>query len=319
MPTGVNPPAGASGLQGAYDPTKSYPDPGPTYAGGNGLTDGLRTGNAYRYGNWPSSGSASGTSEAYATACVNAGGAAQQAACLACLNTRGYWLNPAVTDKDVTPAAAVFTANWLRFHPVKWVLLSLAYKRLVNGPLLLSLREAVLGQSGDVGATLLQKMLPQSCAGQGRPLQQKISAIDNVSYTSSGYPLAEMLFNAAWYMGGQTNPWLFPSSSTIPTGYGNTKSGPCVNCRGDFIVLFGDGRGDYRERRLHPGERRHSGLVHRARAVLDPGNGRGGRRRRLPRSRLPSAARGAPSPAPARGRHRPAPATWTWRTTSPPG
>ena len=178
------------------------------------------------------------------TACLNAGSAAQQAACLVCLNTRGYWLNPTVADNDVTPAAAVFTTSWLRFHPVKWVLLSLAYKRLVNGPLLLPLREAVLGQSSDVGATLLQKMLPQSCSGQGRPLNQKIGAIDNVTYTSTAYPLAEMLFNAAWYMGGQTSPWLFSSSSTIPTGYGNTNSGPCVNCRGDFIVLFGDGRGD---------------------------------------------------------------------------
>ena len=244
MPTGVNPPAGPSALQGAYDPSKTYPDPGPTYAGGNGQSDGLRTGNAYRYGNWPSGGSSSGTAESYATACSNAGGAAQQAACLACLNTRGYWLNPAVADRDVTPSAAVFTSNWLRFHPVKWVLLSLAYKRLVNGPLLLSLREAVLGQSSDKGANLLQKMLPQSCAGQGRPLQSKITAIDGVSYTSAAYPLAEMLFNAAWYMGGQTNPWLFSNSNTIPSNYGNTKSGPCVNCRGDFIVLFGDGRGD---------------------------------------------------------------------------
>ena len=99
--------------------------------------------NAYRYRNWPSSGSSSGTAESLTTACSNAGGAVQQAACLACLNTRGYWLNPTVTDKDVTTSAGVFTTNYLRFHPVKWVLLSLAYKRLVNGPLLLSLREAV--------------------------------------------------------------------------------------------------------------------------------------------------------------------------------
>ena len=244
MPTGVIPPAGSSSLQGRYDPTRTYPDPGPTYSGGNGQSDGLKTGFAYRYGNWPNSGSSNGTSESYATACSNAGGAAQQAACLACVTTRGYWLNPAVSDKDVTPAAAVFTTNWLRFHPVKWVLLSLAYKRLVNGPLLLPLREAVLGQADNRGTTLLQKMLPQSCAGQGRPLNQKISAIDDVTYASTAYPVAEMLFNAAWYMGGQTDPWLFSSSSTFPSSFPNTKSGPCVNCRGDFVVLFADGRGD---------------------------------------------------------------------------
>jgi hypothetical protein len=127
---------------------------------------------------------------------------------------------------------------------VKWVLLSLAHTRLVHGPLLLPLREAVLGQAGERGTQLLQKMLPPSCAGQGRPLQQKISAIDGITYTSTAYPLAEMLFNAAWYMGGQTNPWLFSNSNTFPSGFSNTGSGPCVNCRGDFVVLFADGRGD---------------------------------------------------------------------------
>src|SRR6516165_54376 len=242
--TGVNPPAGPQALQGSYDPTKSYPDPGPTYSGGNGLSDGLRTGYAYRYRNWPAGSASGGTSETYAAACSGAGGAAQQAACLVCLNTRGYWLNPGVGDSDITPSAAVFTTNWLRFHPVKWVLLALAYKRLVNGPLLLPLREAVLGQANDKGTTLLQKMLPQSCAGQGRPLNQKISAIDGVTYSSTAYPLAEMLFNAAWYMGGQTSPWLFSNNDTFPSTFPNSKSGPCVNCRGDFIVLFGDGRGD---------------------------------------------------------------------------
>jgi len=215
LSTGVNPPAGPQALQGTYDPTRTYPDPGPTYSGGNGLSDGLRSGYAYRYRNWPAASASGGTSETYATACSNAGGAAQAAACLACLNTRGYWLNPAAPSNDVTPSAAVFTTNWLRFHPVKWVLLSLAYKRLVNGPLLLPLREAVLGQANDKGTTLLQKMLPQSCAGQGRPLNQKISAIDGVAYTSTAYPLAEMLFNAAWYMGGQTSPWLF-SNTPVP-------------------------------------------------------------------------------------------------------
>jgi hypothetical protein len=241
---GVNPPAGPQVLQGTYDPTKTYPDPGPTYSGGNGLSDGLRSGYAYRYRNWPAASASGGNSETYAAACSSAGGAAQQAACLVCLNTRGYWLNPAVANNDVTPSAAVFTTSWLRFHPVKWVLLSLAYKRLVNGPLLLPLREAVLGQADDKGTTLLQKMLPQSCGGQGRPLQQKISAIDGVAYNSTAYPLAEMLFNAAWYMGGQTSPWLFSNNATFPSNFPNSKSGPCVNCRGDFIVLFSDGRGD---------------------------------------------------------------------------
>ena len=168
----------------------------------------------------------------------------QQAARQTCLSTQGVLAQPAVPDNSIAPNAAVFTTNWLRFHPVKWVMLALAYKRLVNGPLLLSLREAVLGQSGSQGTTLLQKMLPQACGGNGRPLQQKITAIDGLSYTSSAYPLSEMLFTAAWYMGGQRSPWLFSSSHTFPSNFPNTQSGPCVNCKGDFVVLFGDGRGD---------------------------------------------------------------------------
>ena len=261
-----------------------------------------------------------GTAETYVTACLNAGGAAQQAACLACLNTRGYWLNPTVADNDVTPAAAVFTTNWLRFHPVKWVLLSLAYKRLVNGPLLLPAARGGAGQSSDVGATLVQKMLPQSCSGQGRPLEPEDRRDRRGQPTPArAYPLAEMLFNAAWYMGGQTSPWLFSSSTTIPTGYGNTKSGPCVNCRGDFIVLFGDGRGDT------------------ANAACTPVNGVTPAWCTAPRSARPwewarrTTATTSSNPATGRwrgerhlrrgasGRPPPAPATWTSPTTSPAG
>ncbi len=244
MPTGVIPPAGPASLQGSYNPVRNYPDPGPTYSGGNGESDNLIVGAAYRYRNWPSGTSSNGTPESYATACLNAGGLGQQGSCVSCLASAGYWLNPSVPDNSVAPNAAVFTSNWLRFHPVKWVLLALAYKRLVNGPLLLPLREAVLAQSSAQGTTLVQKMLPQSCGGSGRPLQQKITAIDGLSYTSTAYPVAEMLFNAAWYMGGQSNPWLFSNSSTIPSNFPNTNSGPCVNCKGDFVILFADGRGD---------------------------------------------------------------------------
>src|SRR5262249_38055632 len=91
MPTGVIPPAGSSSLQGTYDPPTTSPAPGPTYSGGSGQSDSLKTGFAYRYRDWPSGGASAGPSESYATACTSAGGAAQQAACLVCLNTRGYW------------------------------------------------------------------------------------------------------------------------------------------------------------------------------------------------------------------------------------
>jgi type IV pilus assembly protein PilY1 len=166
----------------------------------------------------------------------------QQAACVSCVNSNGYWLNPNVPDNDVSNKAGVFSTNWLRFNPPKWTLLSLAYKRLVNGPLLSILREAVVATNNKQGGTVVQMMLPQSCNGQGRPLSQKLKAIDNLSYTSDANPLAEMLFNTAWYMGGQELPWFF--STPVPTAMQQNKSGPCDNCGGDFAVLFSDGRGD---------------------------------------------------------------------------
>src|SRR5262249_2126105 len=74
---------------------------------------------------------------------------------------------------------------------------------------------------------------------------QKLGAIDSLNYTGTANPLAEMLFNTAWFMGGQNNPWVF-SNPAIQGGapMSNGSSGPCASCTGDFIVLFSDGRGD---------------------------------------------------------------------------
>ncbi|MCI0571751.1 MAG: hypothetical protein L0Y66_13445 [Myxococcaceae bacterium] len=244
MPSDLTPPAAPSSLQGPYSPAKTYPDPGPTYSGGGGQSDGLQAGRAYRYGSWPANGG--GTAETVDEACGNAGGVTQQAACRTCVDTKGYWLNPQVADNDVTPGAGVFSTNWLRFHPPKWTLLSLAYKRLVNGPLLSELRDAVVATNGATGAggEVVQKMLPQSCNGQGRPLNQKRGAIDGLSYVSDANPLAEMLLATAWYMGGQEDPWHYRMDASKRGPMENGKSGPCDNCGGDFIVLFSDGRGD---------------------------------------------------------------------------
>lgn len=243
MPSDVTPPAGASALQGRYSSLKTYPDPGPTYSGGAGQSDGLSSGSAYRYLNWPANGG--GTAETVATACTTAGGLAQTLACQVCVTTNGYWLNPAVADNDVSTSAGVFSTNYLRFHPPKWTMLSLAYKRLINGPLLSVLREAVVAQNDATGGITVQKMLPQSCSGQGRPTNQKQGAIDGLRYTSTANPLAEMLFNTGWYMGGQASPWLFTNAATQGgAAMANGRSGPCNSCNGDFVVLFSDGRGD---------------------------------------------------------------------------
>jgi type IV pilus assembly protein PilY1 len=245
MPTNIQPPAGAASLQGPYSSLKAYPDPAIYAGGSDGQKDGLTADRAYRYLKWPAPNTA-GTAETFVTACAGAASSATRAVeCEACLATNGYWLNPDVSDSDVSERAGVFRTNFLRFHPPKWALLSLAYKRLVKGPLLANLREAVLATNGSAGAQLVQKMLPQSCGGTGRPLEQKLGAIDGLNYSNNAKPIAEMLFNAAWYMVNQPAPWqMFTDSRTYPTGWGNTKSDPCNSCQGDFLVLFSDGRGD---------------------------------------------------------------------------
>jgi hypothetical protein len=181
--------------------------------------------------------------------------------CTACLASRGYYLSPTAAVNNKTAAAGVFHKAFLRFHPPKWTMLSLAYKRLVNGPLLSSLREGVIATNGSQGGTLIQKMLPQSCNGAGRPLNQKLDAIDGLNYTNTARPLAEMLFNTAWFMGGgkDDQPWVWTNLAGNSTGewngvagthpgiggaFPNSKSGPCNGCNSDFAILFSDGRGD---------------------------------------------------------------------------
>lgn len=239
--------------QGAYNPSLNYPDPGPAYSGGDGQSDGLSNNRYYRYTEWGAGTPIAGQVQhnTAAAACASAtGNVAEQANCETCVATKGYWLNPLVADTYTGPEAGVFSGNFLRFMPPKWTMLSLAYKRLVNGPLLSVLREAVVATNGTAGGQVVQKMLPQSCQGQGRPLNQKLGAINGLSYETNANPISELLFNAAWYMGGQpytndTTVWKFPNSATIPgNAMRNGKSGPCNGCSGDFLVLFSDGRSD---------------------------------------------------------------------------
>ena len=262
MPTNVNPPAGQAAMQGLFDPTKNYPDPETTYAGGGGVNQNFNNTLFYQYGDWPVGSNPAGNAQAVAAACgalknaagttfaVLAGSDLQN--CMKCVSgtgastnkQQGYFLNPYAKDNDISTNAGVFAGQWLNFHPPKWALLHLAYKRLVNGPLLSVLREAVVAQNAALGGQVVQKMLPQSCQGQGRPLNQKLGAVDGLAYTSTANPIAEMMFNTAWYMGGQENPWWFGAGAIPGAAMANGKSGPCNGCNADFMVLFSDGRGD---------------------------------------------------------------------------
>src|SRR5216684_728406 len=262
MPTNVTPPAGQAAMQGLFDPTKNYPDPETTYAGGGGVNQNFNNTLFYQYGDWPVGSNPAGNAQAVAAACgalknaagttfaVLAGSDLQN--CMKCVSgtgastnkQQGYFLNPYAKDNDISTNAGVFAGQWLNFHPPKWALLHLAYKRLVNGPLLSVLREAVVAQNAALGGQVVQKMLPQSCQGQGRPLNQKLGAVDGLAYTSTANPIAEMMFNTAWYMGGQENPWWFGAGAIPGVAMASGKSGPCNGCNADFMVLFSDGRGD---------------------------------------------------------------------------
>ena len=222
MPTNVNAPAGQAAMQGIFDPTKNYPDPETTYAGGGGVSNNFANASFYMYGNWPVGSNPAGTAQTSDAAC----GALKDAAglplsggdlqdCLKCTGgtgtslkkQQGYYLNPYAKDNDVSTNAGVFAGKWLNFHPPKWSLLRLAYKRLVNGPLLSVLREAVVAQNGATGGQVVQKMLPQSCQGQGRPLNQKLGAVDALVYTSAANPIAEMAQTTARTMAGHFIAW----------------------------------------------------------------------------------------------------------------
>src|SRR5207237_10263954 len=122
--------------------------------------------------------------------------------CQLCVRTKGYWINYLkLNQTDTTAGAFVAKGNWLNYYPPKWAILRLAYKRLVNGPLLNPLREGIgtnctstntnynsgqsdMGPCSDEGYFRLQKMLPQSCSGSGRP-NQRIGSVDQVQYKST--------------------------------------------------------------------------------------------------------------------------------------
>ena len=276
MPTTVDPPAASAAYSGSYDPTKRYPEPETTYSGGGGLNDNFEAssytcsssncptdstgGKAWRYVLWPANdnGTQDGSNGSIDDACTAAttGGGylpTDTQDCQLCLKTKGYWINYKLAQTNTSSSAMVAKGNWLNYFPPKWAILRLAYKRLVNGPLLNSMREGIGTQNADKGWYRTQKMLPQSCNGNGRP-NQRISSVDGVTYTNTANPLAEMLFNVAWTVSSiDSSPpsnWTFftnqsthPASEPGPGSDANKKSGFCPGCNAGFSVLFSDGRG----------------------------------------------------------------------------
>src|SRR5205814_1653197 len=174
----------APSLQGSFSTALTYPDPEPAYTKVLTVSDGIDPTLFYQYGKWPNGPPGSGATSTPLTA-LNACNAATannvvlSSQCQSCVNTRGFWLNPTVANNDTSASAAVFSGKWLRFYPPKWILLKLAYKRLLNGPLLSSIREGVITFNGATGGQVIQKLLPNSCQGQGATtgtgiLKQKI-------------------------------------------------------------------------------------------------------------------------------------------------
>jgi type IV pilus assembly protein PilY1 len=254
--TGIAAPNASSTYSGAYQSSKTYPDPIAAYSGGP--SDHFVATSAYQYLNWNLGGNAlpAPGAQTQNAACATATGnnGSQTASCVSCLNSAGYWLNPVLPNNDTSANAGVFMGNWLNFYPPKWVLMDLAFRRLEQNGILNTLRTSVAGANGLVGASSLQKMLPQSCQGQGRPKGQALASLDNIAYTSTGHPLAEALFNVAWYLGGQPSTWVFSNTATFSgTAIADgSKSAPCNGCNGNFTLLFSDGRGDSGNPYCHP-------------------------------------------------------------------
>ena len=246
-------------LQGSYSNAKNYPDPEPAYTSVVTVSDGIAPNSFYLSGQWPAGpGGASTPQATAANACQAATGSmvsADSLACVACFNGgAGYWLNPSVADNSSAPGAAVFKGNFLRFYPPKWVLLKLAYKRLLNSSLLSTVREGVATFNGATGATIIQKLLPQSCNGAGAQngqgiLKQKLGALDGTLYNTPANPIAEMLFNIGYYFSGASATWApsgyFTTNQAIPAGF-DSSGAPCANnsCGQEFVIMFSDGRGD---------------------------------------------------------------------------
>jgi type IV pilus assembly protein PilY1 len=278
-PTGTNATALGTLMTGVTYPattaanSRLYPDPGPTYAesGASGQSDNLQNYRAYRYTNWGAGGTtnntgnnAAPTAETVATACGNVTFdnitslnptrvSNHRKNCQQCVVSKGYWINPdpPAGIKDESTNSGVFLGNWLRFHPPKWTMMSLAYKRLVNTSLLKELRLGVVamnptGEGGIITTKVGQKMLPQSCSGGARDFNQQKVAIDQLNYASTAHPIAEMLLGTGYYMTGQDSAnWVFGTRG-IPSSSWDGKGEHCPGvCAGDdFIVLFSDGRGD---------------------------------------------------------------------------
>lgn len=236
--------------QGKYNPIAhpAYPDPEVYYAtkqGANTPPSNIAPASAYLYLDWPNN-SGSGNPQLPLTACIAAtADPFQQLACNTCVGTKGYWLNPAVAENNATTKAGVFSGNFLRFYPPKFLMLKLAYRLLVDGPLLSTLRQANLTMSGTNGASLNQKYLP-SCNGNGRPMNQISNALTGVAFNNTANPIAESLFNAAYYNSDGTSffggPGAYFANSAVqwPPGSG----GVCPGCNQNFVVLLSDGRGD---------------------------------------------------------------------------
>ena len=279
MPATVAPPNAPSACVGAYRPDFQYPEPEVAYAGGGGLSDNFESGApssgcpltsynsnktdstgglAWQFAAWPANDAGTkagvnGSIDDSSNAAVGNNSSTDYQDCQQCVQQKGYWINYLRSNVDTSAGAFVAKGNWLNFYPPKWAILRLGYKRLVNGPLLNPLREGIGTQNGSAGWYRLQKMLPQSCSGAGRP-NQRIGSTDTVTYNNTSNPLAEMLFNVAWTVSSvQGTPpatWGFftaagthPASEPGPASEANKKSGFCPGCNAGFSVMFSDGRG----------------------------------------------------------------------------
>jgi type IV pilus assembly protein PilY1 len=250
-------------LAGPYDNAKTYSAPEdayfPTLAQPNSGPDTLfQSGKYYAFLDWGHDCSNSDRrcvpKATAAEACTRAGAglalSPANLACQTCLNTRGYWLNPATSPAVSDNTAGAFKGNWLNFFPPKHVMMRLALKTVLKEAGEDGTRIGVF--SSDVGSGANVEADIKTTCGSGTPVKSGVgNMVTGLKYRDDEKnPIAEVLTNLGQYL-SKNGRWetIFrgPKKTTSGIDYkhdADANATHCTACTRHFILLFSDGRGD---------------------------------------------------------------------------
>ena len=235
-------------LQGTYKPASTYPDPGPTYSGGGGQSDGLGGGQRLPVPELARA-TAGRDRETFATACTNAGGAAQTGGLPA-----PAW-TPAATGSTRSVAeqrrhagGGVFTDQLAPLPPAEVDAAEPRVQAAGERPAALrAARGRAWRTNGTTGGTMVaEDAAPVLHTGRAGRCNQKHRRDRRPDLQQHGQPARRDALQHRLVHGrpDQSRGSSRTQRQAVPGDCPNGKSGPCDGCNGDFIVLFSDGRGD---------------------------------------------------------------------------